>query len=138
MVIPRKSLWLAVALLVWVLGCPPPPGTVAKQETLEQYAYKTIKLAFDLYDLGMTTAATLHRNKVITDQQWTTVKDKGRVLWNAVRAAEAVSEKYAAAKPGDPEKTALLNDMDRAIGAMLGSKQEFLALIEALQKGGKP
>lgn len=135
MVTRRKPVWLAAVLLVFIMSCVP-SATVSKQETPEQFAFKTINLAFDLYDLGMTTAATLHRTKVITTQQWTQVKDTGRVLWKAIQSAEAAAENYAKAKSTDPQRATLFGEMDRAITAMLGSKKEFLSLVEAVQKGG--
>ena len=103
----RNQLPLYLLLLLslfLILGCPPKltttPGVPSQpSQSAESVAYKTVLMAFDAYDLGMITLRILQKQKIITEAQYTAIKDKyGWPCWTALKAADVAVNTWISTK----------------------------------------
>jgi len=89
-------------------------------------------MAFDTYDLGMTTLRTLQKQKIITSAQYTSVVDNfGWPCWKALKAADVAADAWMAAK-----SATTLEAMNTAFTAMSDVQKLLSGEITKLQ-GGK-
>jgi hypothetical protein len=108
-----------------------PGGTTPQPQSAKAIAYKSMDMAFDAYDLGMTTLRTLQKSGVITAAKYTEIKDKvGWPAYNAIKAADDAVQAWAAA-----ETTSNYDKMTAAFQVMTASQKSFTDLLTSLQGG---
>jgi hypothetical protein len=89
-------------------------------------------MAFDAYDLGMTSLRTLQKQKIITEAQYQDVKNKvGWPFYNAIKAADSAANAWVAAT-SDSTYTRMVT----ALQEVANAQKDFTTLITSLQ-GGK-
>jgi hypothetical protein len=91
-----------------------------------------VALAFDAYDLGMTTLRTLQSQKLITSERYTEIKDKfGWPCWRAIKAADLAVEAWYTHK-----NASTLSQMNAAFETMYELQKLLSTQVVQLQ-GGK-
>lgn len=133
----RKSLYRLVIITILCinlvsLGCAAKqvPGT--SHTSQEAQTFKAVSIAFDAYDLAMSSLRMLQTNKIITLAKYNSIKDQyAWPLYRAIVAAQAAAEAYAKA-PGE----ATLAKVTAALIAVADSQREFTKTIQSVQ-GGK-
>lgn len=130
----RKLVVLLVVLLL-LAGCAGKTAGVSNP-TIEAVSFKTVSLAFDAYDLGMTTLRTLQKTKVITAAQYTNFKDKyGWPLYLSIKAADDAAQQYAAAPK--ESKASLEGKLTAALQALADNQGKFVKVVNDAQEGMK-
>ena len=110
-------------------GATPVP---AQSQSQEAVAYKAVALAFDAYDLGMTTLRTLQVQKIITSAQYASIKDTyGWPAWKAIKAADVAVNAWVAVK-----SDSAFTQMQGAFTAMYEAQKLLSTNVTQLQ-GGK-
>lgn len=133
MIAKRKVVAVIVVLLL-LAGCAGKAGV--SNPTIEAISFKTITLAFDAYDLGMTTLRTLQRTKVITQAQYTSFKDKyGWPLYQSIKAADDAAQQYAAAPK--ESKASMEGKLTEALKALADNQGKFVKVVNDAQEGMK-
>ena len=134
----QLPLYLLLLLsLLLILGCPPKQTTVPgvpsqSSQSAESVAYKTVLMAFDAYDLGMITLRTLQKQNIITEAQYTAIKDKyGWPCWTALKAADVAVNTWVTTK-----STSDFEKMNAAFTGMYEIQKLLSNQITQLQ-GGK-
>lgn len=137
MKINRANLLVLLLAFLLIFGCATSGGNVQKPVTISQeaIAFKAVSIAFDAYDLSMTTLRTLQTANLITLTQFEKVKKNiSWPLYNSIVAADSTAQKYAAALPADKQN--LYDQLTQALVAVAASQKELATVIKSLQ-GGK-
>ena len=126
----RKSkLTIILVVLLLLAGCAAKQVPGPTQTSQEAQAFKAVSIAFDAYDLGMSSLRMLQVNKIITLTKYTSIKDKyAWPLYRAIVAAQAAAEAYSQA-PTD----AMLGKVTAALVAVADSQREFTKVVQGVQ-----
>jgi hypothetical protein len=131
----KRNLTIILVLLMILAGCAGKTGTTPATPSIEAVSYKAITMAYDAYDLGMRTLRILQTNKIITLEQYNTVKDKvGWPVYKALVVAQDAAQAYALA-PAAGKATAE-GKLTAALEALAGVQAQFTAAVKQLQGGG--
>jgi len=89
-------------------------------------------MAFDAYDLAMSSLRTLEQQKVITTAKYTEIKDKfGWPCWKAIKAADIAANAWVSSK-----NASNYDKMNAAFTAMYDVQKLLNTQVTQLQ-GGK-
>jgi hypothetical protein len=135
--------WILVGILIFsagMYGCgggqavpPTTPVTQTQVQSPKMIAFKTVDMAFDAYDFGMTTLRTLQQQKVITAAQYDSVKAKvGWPFYNAIKLADDAMQAWVAAGTDSA-----YGKMNAAFQGLVDAQKNFTALVNSLQGGKK-
>ena len=134
----RPAAFFLLVLLTMFLalaGCQSlQPGISAPglSQSPEAIAYKAVLLAFDAYDLGMTTLRTLEQQKVITSAQYASIKDTyGWPAWKAIKAADVAVNAWVGSK-----SDSTYTQLQTAFAAMYEAQKLLSTEVTQIQ-GGK-
>ncbi len=130
----RKRLAIVLVVLLLLAGCAGKQVAGTNQPSPEAVAYKAISVAFDAYDLGMTSLAAMHRGNLISTSQFEAVKKK--VVWplyTAILAAEAAAQEYALAPAASKES--VQGNLTKALEAVATAQKEFTKAVGKVQEG---
>ena len=103
---------------------------VQQSQSPQSLGFRSVKLAFEAYDFGMSMARDLRKANIITEAQWVQVREKvGRPFYKAIVFADSLLNQYGATDPQNPK-------LVQALQAMANSQKEFEALVNSFD-GGK-
>lgn len=107
--------------------------TTVTQQSPKMIAFKTVDMAFDAYDFGMTVLRTLQQQKVITEAQYQDVKTKvGWPFYNAIKLANDAMQSWVAAG-----NDSTYGKMITAFQGLVTAQKNFTTLVTSLQGGKK-
>lgn len=127
----KRNLSIVLVVLFLLAGC----ASIGKQSTgtsqpsAEAVAYKALSVAFDAYDLGMTSLRMLQKNKIITTATYNQIKEKvAWPLYKAIVAGEAATEKYAKVKDDST-----LAQLTAALEVVAEAQESFTGAVAKVQ-----
>ena len=127
----KRNLAVILVIMFLLAGCASTgkQATGTTQPSTEAVAYKALSVAFDAYDLGMTSLRMLQKNKIITTATYNQIKEKvAWPLYKAIVAGEAAAEKYAATKDAST-----LAQLTAALEVVAEAQKGFTSAVAKVQ-----
>lgn len=106
-------------------------GCTTAPKSPEALAYKTIDVAFSAYDMGMTTAAELYKQEIISRNEWEAVKEVGGKFHQAILTAAKLAERWSNAltEGNEGESATLYQKLLQSLELLKDSQQDFATMI---------
>ena len=130
----KRNLAIVLVIMFLLAGCASTgkqaTGTTGtSQPSTEAVAFKALTVAFDAYDLGMTSLRMLQKNKIITTATYNQIKEKvAWPLYHAIVAGEAAAEKYAKVKD-----SSTLAQLTAALEVVAEAQKGFTSAVAKVQ-----